>query len=45
MTDAGNDERQQKEIECIEGPAEKTGYESVALIAVQNFEKPDRFHV
>jgi hypothetical protein len=36
--------RQQKKIERVQGPAEKTSQKRVALITVKKFKKPDRFH-
>ena len=35
---------EQKKIERVQRPTEKTGDEGVALIAVQAFEKPEGFH-
>src|SRR5436189_5336384 len=37
-------EREQKKIERVQCPSEETSEESVPLIAVEQFEKPDRFH-
>jgi len=37
-------EREQKKIERVQRPPEKTGDERVALIAVEQFEETDRFH-
>ena len=36
--------RQQKKIERVQRPPEKTGEKRVALITVEEFKKPDRFH-
>jgi hypothetical protein len=36
--------RQQKKIERVQRPPEKTGDKRVPLIAVEEFKKPDRFH-
>ena len=36
--------RQQKKIERVQRPPEKTGDKRVALITVEKFKKPDRFH-
>jgi hypothetical protein len=36
--------REQKEVEGVQGPAEEASQESVALIAIERFEEPDRFH-
>ncbi len=37
-------EREQKKIERVQCPSEETSEESVPLIAVEQFEEPDRFH-
>jgi hypothetical protein len=37
-------ECQQKKIERVQRPSEETSEESVPLIAVEQFEEPDRFH-
>ena len=37
-------ERKQKKIKRDQRPAEETGEERVALIVVEQFEEPDRFH-
>ena len=37
-------ERQQKKIERVQRPAEKTGDKRVALITIEELKKPDRFH-
>jgi hypothetical protein len=44
VRDRHKHERQQKKIECVEGPAEKTGEERLTLSAVEQFEEPNRFH-
>jgi hypothetical protein len=36
--------RQQKKIECVQRPSEKTGNKRIALITVEKFIKPDRLH-
>jgi hypothetical protein len=36
--------RQQKKIERVQRPPEKTGDKRVALITVKEFKKTDRFH-
>src|SRR5439155_9634072 len=44
MADRNEDERDEKEIERIERPTKKAGDERVPLLAIERFEKPDRFH-
>jgi hypothetical protein len=39
-----NHKRQEKKIERVQRPPEKTGHKRVALITVEEFKKPDRFH-
>ena len=44
LRDRRENERQQKEIERVERPAEETGDEGIPLVPSQRLEKPDRFH-
>jgi hypothetical protein len=37
-------ESEQKKIESIQRPSEKTGNERFTLSSIKGFEKPDRFH-
>src|SRR5262249_2229029 len=39
-----NHKRQEKKIERVQRPPQKTGEKRVALIAVEKFKEPDRFH-
>src|SRR6266446_5688826 len=45
MCDWAKDKGQEKEIERVQGPPQKTSDESVALCTVQRFEQTQRFHV
>jgi hypothetical protein len=38
-------EGEQKEIERVQGPAEKAGEKRFSLNGIKRFEKADRFHV
>jgi hypothetical protein len=44
MADRDQHERDQEEIERIKRPTKKTGDKRVPLLAIQDFEKPNRFH-
>ena len=44
VRDRDEHEGEEEKIERVEGPAEEAGEESVALVASQRLEKPDRFH-
>lgn len=37
--------REQEKIKRIQRPAKKTRNEGIALVAIENFEKPDRRHL
>ena len=37
-------EREQEKIERVQRPAKKTGDKGIALVAVEQFKQPDRFH-
>ena len=44
MRDRHEHKREQKEVERVERPAEKTGNEAVALSAIERFEESQRLH-
>ena len=45
VADRNKHERDEEEIERIERPTEETGDKRVALVAIKELKKPNRFHV